>query len=554
MKKGLSLIALFTMFSICLSNAQVIEGTLEKISIHSQSISGNIFADDANQYVVVYLPPSYATNTNKKYPVLYFLCGYNTIVELFTEIQYFQFSNFNLKVTMDKLINEGVIKEMIVVIPNSFTFLNGSFFSNSSVNGNYEDFYTQELVDYVNTNYRTIDTRNARGIAGHSMGGSGALDLSMKHPDIYCMGYGLCSGLLAPNWVEESPIFGNETAIRSSINLFNKLGEMSKTEAHTYYTAKIDSLNNNWLAVFGYAYGTAYAGDSSLSAPYFNYPFFIENNNIKVDSTVLADWADGFGNLSDKIINYKNNLLSLKEYVLDYGINDEFTYIVSGNNYYHQLLNAENIPHSFINNGGDHSGKLTQQIETSILPLCSNTLEFDTLNLSSEAAILNFSFFNPKGNIVINSENKTIEVFVSENRNLSNLQPVIQTSVGANINPKSREKVDFSNGPVTYNVVSENGLISEVWTINFNHLPTSVKQIESLNKIIYPNPAWDLLNISPEIKNKITRIDIYNMVGSKIYTSTEGDPIVVSDYPIGIYNVKIQLETGEILNQKIVKE
>ena len=469
MKKRQNLTLILVIFSMSLLKSQIIEGTLENVSINSQAIEDNLFNDTSNQDIAIYLPPSYFTNSSKKYPVLYFLCGYYDKVEYWTETGYFQ--GFKLKENMDKLINEGVIKEMIVVIPNSYTFLEGSFFSNSTVNGNYEDFYTKELVKYINSNYRTIDSRNARAIAGHSMGGSGALDLSMKYPDIYCMGYGLCPGLLAPNWVEESPIFGNESAIRSSISLFNMLKQMSKAEAHQYYTTKIDSLrkeSNGWLTIFGYAYGTAFAGDSNLTAPYFDYPFYIEHNTVITDSIALSKWEEGFGNLPSKISSYKNNLLSLKQYVLDYGSNDFFTYIISGNNYYHKLLEDEGIPHTFINNGGDHESKVEQQIETSILPLCSNTLEFDTLNLSSEAKIINFRLPKQVEDAIIDTENKTINVTISETTNLSALNPIIQTTIGAEITPKSRETVDFSNGTVTYTVISESGLVSEEWSVTVN--------------------------------------------------------------------------------------
>lgn len=560
MKTRQTLTFLLLILCTIVLKSQIIEGTLENITIHSQAIEGNLFNDNPNQDVAIYLPPSYYTNSNKKYPVLYFLCGYYDIVEYWTETGHFQ--GFRLKDNMDKLINEGEIKEMIVVIPNSYTFLEGSFFTNSSVNGNYEDFYTQELIEYINSNYRTINSRDARAIAGHSMGGTGALDLSMKYPDIYCMGYGLCSGLFAPDWFENSlvfrsPISSNEATIRTSISLFDRLREMSEVDAHSYYTSVIDSLKSvtyGWMRIFGYAYGTAYAGDSSLHAPYFNYPFYLENDTIKTDSIALSSWENGFGNLPEKINTYKDNLLNLKEYVIDYGDNDFWSYIISGNIYYHELLEAEGIPHKFINNGGDHDNIVKEQLETSILPLCNNTLEFDTINLSTESTIINLSLPQQVGDINIDSGTKTIEVLVSAEADLALLCPVIQTSLGADISPKSRETVDFSQGSATYTVISENGLNSEEWIVSVSQESSALKNIDDTREFVYPNPVADILNISCEIADKIEQIDMYNMSGLKIYTTTQIKSIPVSNLKSGIYNIKIKLISGEIIYQSIEKE
>jgi S-formylglutathione hydrolase FrmB len=49
----------------------------------------------------------------------------------------------------------------------------------------YETYITKDLVDWVDATYRTIATRNGRAIAGLSMGGFGALQLAMRHQDVF---------------------------------------------------------------------------------------------------------------------------------------------------------------------------------------------------------------------------------------------------------------------------------------------------------------------------------------------------------------------------------
>ena len=52
------------------------KGSREKIKVHGKSLKGNLEGDSSDRDVFVYLPPSYATTPNRRYPVVYFLHGY----------------------------------------------------------------------------------------------------------------------------------------------------------------------------------------------------------------------------------------------------------------------------------------------------------------------------------------------------------------------------------------------------------------------------------------------------------------------------------------------
>jgi enterochelin esterase family protein len=86
---------------------------------------------------------------------------------------------------MDRLIGANKIKPMIVVMPDCFTRYGGSQYINSSATGNYEDYLTEEIVPFVDQNFRTLRDKNSRAVMGKSSGGYGSLIMAMHHADIF---------------------------------------------------------------------------------------------------------------------------------------------------------------------------------------------------------------------------------------------------------------------------------------------------------------------------------------------------------------------------------
>ena len=167
---------------------------LEEVQVRASGLEGNLLGDPSEQPVRVYLPPTYRTNAARRYPVLYLLQGYMGKPSEWTD----GYQGMKLDQTMDSLIGAGA-REMIVVVPNGRNGYFGSFYLNSPVTGNWEDYLTRDLVSFIDGRYRTLAQAESRGIAGHSMGGYGALSLAMRHPDVYGATYGLspcCIGLL----------------------------------------------------------------------------------------------------------------------------------------------------------------------------------------------------------------------------------------------------------------------------------------------------------------------------------------------------------------------
>jgi S-formylglutathione hydrolase FrmB len=120
----------------------------------------------------VYLPPSYDVDISKRYPTLYLLHGYGGSDE--------SWKYDNINAIVDSLIRIGKIVEMIIIMPDGDT----SFYANTYDRKKmYEQYITDDLINYVDATFRTIPHRETRGIDGVSMGGFGAMSLGFKYFD-----------------------------------------------------------------------------------------------------------------------------------------------------------------------------------------------------------------------------------------------------------------------------------------------------------------------------------------------------------------------------------
>jgi enterochelin esterase-like enzyme len=164
--------------------------TVDRIKVKGKALEGNLEGNATEREVLVVLPPSYRAESSRRYPVVYALHGYSIGADQWSK-------EIRVPQTVEGAFGKGT-KEMIVVLPDSKTVHNGSFYSNSITTGNFEDFISRDLVSYIDANYRTIANRNSRGLAGHSMGGYGATRIGMKHPDVFGSLYIMSPGGLAP--------------------------------------------------------------------------------------------------------------------------------------------------------------------------------------------------------------------------------------------------------------------------------------------------------------------------------------------------------------------
>jgi len=164
--------------------------SVERVKIHGAALEGNLEGDAVDRDTIVFLPPSYAKDASRRYPVVYALHGYSIGAEQWA-------GEIHVPQTVEGAFAQGA-GEMIVVLPDSKTAHNGSMYSSSVTTGDFERFIAHDVVAYVDAHYRTIPDRSSRGLVGHSMGGYGATRIGMKHPDVFGSLYIMSPCCLAP--------------------------------------------------------------------------------------------------------------------------------------------------------------------------------------------------------------------------------------------------------------------------------------------------------------------------------------------------------------------
>ncbi len=163
---------------------------VERIKIHGTALEGNLEGNAIDRDVLVVLPPSYARQKSRRYPVVYALHGYSIGAEQWSK-------EIHVPQTIEGAFALGA-KEVILVLPDSKTVHNGSMYSSSPTVGDFENFIARDVVAYIDTHYRTLPTRLSRGLVGHSMGGYGATRIGMKHADVFGSLYIMSPCCLSP--------------------------------------------------------------------------------------------------------------------------------------------------------------------------------------------------------------------------------------------------------------------------------------------------------------------------------------------------------------------
>jgi pimeloyl-ACP methyl ester carboxylesterase len=341
MQKHLLLLLLSSSF---LCNAQTIQGTVVTDSIYSRHLE-NQMGESPTRAVSVYLPPGYE-ESNLNYPVIYFLHGFtgdNTILSYMSDI-------------LDYAIAVKRIRPFIMVVPDQKTTYGGSFYSNSGVFGNWEDFTVDDLVDYMDKNYRTIPNKESRGITGHSMGGYGALKIAMHHPDIFNTVYAISPGAL--------------TIVR-------EYGPNSDTFKELSTISTLEELKNTYFGSVMVAFGRSWSPNPNNPPFYCDFPFEYEGDRLTVHQDVLQKW---YNNMPLHMIDeHLDNLQKLKAIKLDWGRNAGERFTLQCDMFSQRLENvgiqhfAEEYIGTHVSDIYTEQGRIPQQV----LPFFDEYLKFD---------------------------------------------------------------------------------------------------------------------------------------------------------------------------------
>lgn len=349
----MAMLAVTLCFAIPSSAKSVQAGRVVIETVHGVSLEKTVTGESADRAVAIYLPPSYDSG-KKRYPVVYILHGIGG-----TEKDWVEDKDpwRTIQGVMDRGIAAGRFKEMIVVMPNQFTNRYGSYYTNSSVTGRWEDFTTSDLVRFVDSRFRTLARSESRGIAGHSMGGYGALKLAMKNPEVYSVTYGMNPSLVA--WSADL------TALNPAF--------IQATNAKTYDDIRPPS----------YAAGIVTVAQAFSPNPN-NPPFYVDLPYKEVGGRVVPS-EPGFSkweanSLANMVVSNRANLMRLRGIKFDSGYQDAFLYIPPNSRAFSQRLIDNGIEHIFEEYNGDHNNRLwgrEGRIYNEVFPYFSSLLEFD---------------------------------------------------------------------------------------------------------------------------------------------------------------------------------
>jgi hypothetical protein len=157
-------------------------GRIDEQVISSELLRGNPLGDPHERPLLVYLPPGYDDEPDRRYPSVYVIQGYTGHVAMWRNRSAYRQP---FPETADAVFARGEAPPAIVVYVDAWTSYGGSQFVDSPGTGRYHSYLCDEVVPWVDARYRTLSGAAYRAIMGKSSGGFGAMITPMLRPDLF---------------------------------------------------------------------------------------------------------------------------------------------------------------------------------------------------------------------------------------------------------------------------------------------------------------------------------------------------------------------------------
>lgn len=340
------------------SNVAAAGGRIQTSTVHAASLEQTLTGESPDRRVTIYLPPSYDRTPSQRYPVLYLLHGFGSDDQSWLA----RGTGQGLAEGLDRLIAARTIEELIVVMPDARNRCGGSFYSDGVASGRWEEFIAQDLVRWVDGNLRTLPQAASRGIAGHSMGGYGALRLAMRHPEVFSVVYALSPAIL--DW-------GGD--LMPGESWFRAAAQISRGDP---LSAIDQARQNGFLTMVLLCIGQAFSPDPSRPPFYAAMPFAYDDDGAPHPTDAFARWEAAMPVRA--VRSQAEALRSLRAIRFDAGEQDEFPHIPLSVQSLSRELTVLGIPHTAELYNGNHSDRLLGpggRIATELLPFFSRWLE-----------------------------------------------------------------------------------------------------------------------------------------------------------------------------------
>jgi S-formylglutathione hydrolase FrmB len=323
--------------------------TVEHIKIHGAALEGNLEGDAVDRDAIVFLPPSYEKDKKRHYPVVYALHGYSIGAEQWSH-------EIHVPQTIEGAFANGS-EEVIVVLPDSKTIYNGSMYSSSATTGDFENYIARDVVAYMDAHYRTIPSRQSRGLVGHSMGGYGASRIGMKHPEVFGALY-----IMSPCCM--SPMAGGGPGPADQLKERAIASEKKVADAKSPADLAAQSPG---FASAQYATAAAWAPDPKNPPLYFDLP---TKDGVPVPEIVAKFTANSPLSFVDQ---YIGNLKQYRAIAMDVGDQDGLRFDATK---LHTIFDDYGIANSFEIYSGTHTSAVADRFQNHVLPFFSKNLCF----------------------------------------------------------------------------------------------------------------------------------------------------------------------------------
>ncbi|MGF7060109.1 alpha/beta hydrolase [Brassicibacter mesophilus] len=311
-----------------------------------------IMDEVSGRKILIYLPPSYNTS-NKRYPVVYMHDGQ----ELF-EKSIASYREWKVDETLDELIRAEKVEEMIVVgiynssnrteeyVPYIDPWIITELNVDSSGAKEFSGFVVDNIIPFIDTNYRTIPNRENRAVMGSSFGGLLSLWMGYNYSDTFSM-----IGAISPSlWVADRQIIKElSTEAKKDLKIWIDLGT---TEWENHCREAVDVLIDK-----GYIYGKDLVyyevnggRHNGLSwSERIAYPFIFfrgkeakEIKSIKTEVQVVSDGtAKGIFNILNPVVEMDNGIKYSLYKFADFSLENEIDGSINDKGFFEFTTNKD---------------------------------------------------------------------------------------------------------------------------------------------------------------------------------------------------------------------
>ena len=314
------------------ASSSTLHGRAMDITVHGRSLEGNLLGDSPDRTVTIYLPPSYDRATERRYPVIYLLGGFEPLPEL-AKLPGFAAYDAIFNPT-DRAIADGKLGEVILVNIEGWNRLGGSFWVNSTTTGNWEDFVTRDVIAAVDSRFRTIAQRESRGLYGGSMGGFGAISIAMHRPELF------------------GTVFAQSPCCLALVEELGPAPAWAALQQVTLEQADAAFQHGDPTPLEATALAAAFAPDSGHPAFYGDFPFRADGERIVPAEPAYSRWAAQLP--AARLDREAAGLETLRGFRIQYGDHDELRHIVASVPALDSALTAHGVPHELHVDHGGH--------------------------------------------------------------------------------------------------------------------------------------------------------------------------------------------------------